>query len=64
MKEQIFQGENLDAKRMKNYFSTLFSAEKHPKIPYFSAFLPYFGRFWFHMKHSLITPLFHVKHIF
>ena len=64
MKEQIFQGENLDAKRMKNYFRPLFFSQKPSKIPCFTAFLPHFGRFWFHMKHSLITPLFHVKHIF
>ena len=39
-------------------------AEKYPKKPCFSACLPYFGRFWFHMKHSLKLQLFHVKHIF
>lgn len=63
-KDRFFQWENLDVKRPKNYFYHLFFTEKSLKNPYFSAFLGHFDRFWFHMKHTLILPLFHVKHMF
>ena len=64
VKDEIFQWQNLDGKRTKNYFQHLFFPQKPSKIPCFTAFLPHFGRFWFHMKHPPLFALFHVKHMF
>ena len=64
VEDEIFQWQNLDGKRTKNYFHRLFFPQKPSKIPYFTAFLPNFGRFWFHMKHTPLFALFHVKHMF
>ena len=64
VEDEIFQRQNLDGKRTKNYFHRLFFPQKTSKIPCFTAFLPHFGRFWFHMKHTPLFALFHVKHMF
>ena len=64
VEDKIFQWQNLDGKRTKNYFHRLFFPQKPSKIPCFTAFLPHFGRFWFHMKHTPLFALFHVKHMF
>ena len=63
-KDPYFSVKNLDVERTQNYFLHLKNGQKCSKMRGFEGFLGDFEGFLFHMKHTPIVQLFHVKHMF